>query len=224
MFWRGTAGLGKGCKCSRRRIFGCVTSCTDARDEGTSMKQATYTIRGTTPLLMHSERLANPFDPLTREIKALTGKRKKTEDDMREIARLEWRGGLYFDERDGIHIPGYNVFAALINGGKIHKLGSAIKRYAIVQEDKAPLSYDGPKTPDEMFSAGRWVDIRSVKVGTNKVMRCRPIFPEWQCTFTLLYDEGGLQRADIDRVVSDTGSMVGIGDYRPRFGRFEVIQ
>ncbi len=52
------------------------------------MKTATYTIRGTTPMLMHSERLANPFDPLTKEIKAISGKRKKTEDDLLEMARL----------------------------------------------------------------------------------------------------------------------------------------
>lgn len=188
------------------------------------MKSATYTIRGITPLLMHSERLANHFDPLTREIKAVTGKRKKTEDDHIEIARLEWLGGLYHDADAGIHLPGYNVFSALVTGGKVHKLGTAIKRAALVQEDKIPLVYTGPKDPDKLFADKSFVDMRSVKVGTSKVLRCRPIFRQWQCAFTLLYEESVLQRADIDRVVSDTGSMIGIGDYRPRFGRFEVVQ
>jgi len=187
------------------------------------MKQATYTIRGNTPLLMHSERLANPFDPLTKQIKAVTGKRKKTEDDLLEIARLEWLGGLYYDDSAGIHVPGYNIFAALIGGGKIHKLGTAIKRSAIVQEDKIPLVYEGPKKPDSLFENKRFVDIRSVKVGTAKVARCRPIFHDWQLSFTVLFDEGGIQRAELDRVLKDTGTMVGFGDYRPRFGRFEVV-
>jgi hypothetical protein len=188
------------------------------------MKSATYTIRGLTPLMMHSERLANPFDPLTKDIKAVTGKRKKTEDDLLEIARLEWLGGLYHDDDAGIHIPGYNVFAAIVTGGKIHKLGTAIKRSALVQEDKIPLVFDGPKQPDKLFSAKKFTDIRSVKVGTSKVARCRPIFKDWQLTFTVLYEESGIQRADLDRVVTDTGTMVGLGDYRPRFGRFEIAE
>lgn len=188
------------------------------------MKQATYTIKGITPMLMHSERLANPFDPLTQEIKAVTGKRKKTEDDLLEISRLEWLGGLYHDDVAGIHVPGYNLFAAIINGGKLHKLGTAIKRAAIVQEDKVPLQFDGPKTPAALFGDKRFVDIRSVKVGTSKVVRCRPIFRDWRCTFTVLFEESVIQRGDLDRVLRDTGNMIGLGDYRPRFGRFEIAE
>ena len=47
--------------------------------------------------MMHNARLANPLDPLVQEIKKLTGKRKKTEDDLLQIARLEWEGGFYFN-------------------------------------------------------------------------------------------------------------------------------
>lgn len=187
------------------------------------MKQVTYTIKGATPLLMHSERLANPFDPITKQIKAISGKRKKTEDDLLEMGQLEWMGGLYHDEDAGIHLPGYNVFAALIGGGKLHKLGQSIKRSALVQEDKVALVYDGPKTPEKLFENKRFVDVRSVKVGTAKIARWRPIFKDWQATFTVLYEESGIQRNELDRVVADAGSMVGLGDYRPRFGRFEVV-
>ena len=186
------------------------------------MKTATYTIQGTTPLLMHSERLANPFDELTKSIKAISGKRKKTEDDLLEMARIEWLGGLYHDDTAGIHVPGYNVFAAIIGGGKMHKLGTALKRAALVQEDKIPLQFKGPSDPDALFANKRFVDMRSVKVGTAKITRCRPIFREWMLTLTVLFEESVLQRGDLDRIVADTGSMVGIGDYRPRFGRFSV--
>lgn len=188
------------------------------------MKTATYTIQGKTPLLMHSERLANPFDPLTRELKALTGKRKKTEDDMLEIARVEWLGGLYSDD-DGIYMPGYNVFSALIGGGKLHKLGTAIRRAAIIEEDRLEIDFDGSRhDPEKLFEDKRFVDMRSVKVGTAKVMRCRPIFRKWKLTFGVHYDESGLERSDLDRCLRSAGAMVGLGDYRPRYGRFEVIQ
>jgi hypothetical protein len=188
------------------------------------MKQISYTIQGVTPLLMHSERLANPFDPLTREIKAITGKRKKTEDDLLEIARLEWLGGLYHDDNNGIHIPGYNLLAAMVGGGKMQKLGTAIKRSALVQEDAVPLVYEGPSDPDALFKDKRFVDMRSVKVGTSKVTRCRPIFRKWGCKFTVLFEESAMQRDDLTRIVRDTGAMVGVGDYRPRFGRFDVVE
>ena len=187
------------------------------------MKSVTYQVRGVTPLLMHSERLANPFDPLTRQIKAITGKRKKTEDDQLEVARLEWLGGLYFDEGNGVHLPGHNMFSAIVGGGKLHKLGTALKRAALIKEDHIRITYDGPKTPEKLFADARFVDMRSVKVGTAKVLRCRPIFKTWGATFTLLYEENSLQRGDLDRIVSDAGTMIGIGDYRPRFGRFEVV-
>lgn len=188
------------------------------------MKSVTYQIRGTSPLLMHSERLANPFDDFTRAIKAVSGKRKKTEDDLLEMARLEHHGGLYYDEAAGIHVPGWNIFATIVGGGKLHKLGTTIKRAVFVLEDKVPLIYDGPKTPEALFKDKRFVDMRGVKVGTAKIMRCRPIFKAWSATFTATYDENSIQRAELDRCVFDAGAMVGLGEYRPRFGRFEVIQ
>jgi hypothetical protein len=187
------------------------------------MKSATYTIRGTTPLMMHSERLANPFDPLTVELKALTKRRNKTQDDLLEIARVEWLGGLYHDDT-GIFVPGYNVLAALVGGGKMRKLGTAIKRGALVKEDKVPVEYTGAKKPDDLFKNKTFVDIRSVKVGTAKVARCRPIFKDWKLTFTVLYAEDTIQKTDLDLIVQDAGAMIGLGDYRPRFGRFEVVQ
>jgi hypothetical protein len=186
------------------------------------MKTATYTITGTTPMMMHSERLANPFDPLTREIKAVTGKRKKTEDDLLEIARLEWLGGLYHDEDSGIHMPGHNVLACIIGGGKLHKLGTAVKRACIVTEDKLPMQYEGPKDPNKLFANKKFVDIRSVKIGTSKVARCRPVFKDWALSFTVAFDESAIQQSEIDMCLQSAGAMVGLGDYRPRFGRFQV--
>jgi len=55
------------------------------------------------------------------------------------------------------------------------------------------------------------------------VLRCRPIFREWEIDFTVLFDERAIQREDLDMVVGDAGTMIGLGDYRPRFGRFELV-
>jgi len=186
------------------------------------MKIAKYTITGITPLLMHSERLANPFDSLTKELKAISGKRKKTEDDLLAMARIEFMGGLYHDDDAGVHVPGYNILATIVGGGKIHKLGTAIKRSVIVNEDKVAIDYEGPKTPAKLFDNKAFVDMRSVKVGTAKITRCRPKFSTWAATFSVSYDENSIQKSDIDQCITSAGLMVGLGDYRPRFGRFSV--
>jgi hypothetical protein len=186
------------------------------------LKQIQLTARGITPLLTHNERLANPFDPITKEIKSISGKRKKTEDDLLEMARLEWTGGLYHDDQIGPFIPGFNMLAALVQAGKVHKLGTAIKRSALVLEDKIKIEYAGPQNIGALFADKRFVDMRSVKIGTSKVLRARPKFDDWKLRFTIAFDESVLQIDDLMRVAQTAGAMTGIGDYRPRFGRFEV--
>ena len=58
-------------------------------------------IIGTRPLLMHSDIYADPLNPRTKAHKALTAKKKKTDEDHEAIAQSEWRGGMYFDEELG---------------------------------------------------------------------------------------------------------------------------
>ena len=48
----------------------------------------TLTLTGTSPLLMHNPQMVDPEFELNRAITAITNKRKKTDDDRREIARL----------------------------------------------------------------------------------------------------------------------------------------
>jgi copper chaperone CopZ len=54
-------------------------------------------------------------------------------------------------------------------------------------------------------------------------MRTRPIFPEWQAVIEITFDDEQVNKADIERAIADTGSKVGLCDYRPKFGRFEVL-
>lgn len=188
------------------------------------MKTRTYEIKGIGPMLMRSDRLADPTNDFTKAIKNISNKRKKTEDDHAEIAALEWRGSLYHDAENGIHVPGFNVHAALYQAAKMHKMGPRVKGGVIVQESTVPLNFDGPKDPDKLYADKRFVDIRTVGVSGKRVARCRPIFSDWSLRFTVLFDEGTLQTSDLDRLLEDAGRLIGLGDYRPRFGRFEVVR
>ncbi len=54
------------------------------------MKTFNAKIVGVSPLMMHSERLADPTNPTTRELKKLNAKRQKTEEDYLLIKQVEW--------------------------------------------------------------------------------------------------------------------------------------
>jgi hypothetical protein len=181
----------------------------------------TLTFRGTRPLLMHNSRLANPLDPATKAIKAVTSKRKKTDEDHETIARLEHSGSLYLDKDFGPYIPGENLSRCLVDGAKITRQGVSVTRGLIIKSDVNPLSYRGPRTADELWEAGH-KHMASVKVGTQRVMRCRPIFENWSLEADGLLDPAVLELSDVVTIATNAGLMCGLGDWRPRFGRFEA--
>ena len=175
---------------------------------------------GLRPLLMHADKFANPLDPLTKAHKELTGKRKKTDEDHEAIARSEWLGGMYIDEV-GPYLPGVNLESCLVAGGKLSKLGTQLKRSVEVMDEKCYLIYKGPKTATELWDAG-FTDARSVKVQTARLMRYRPMFREWSCEVELAYDPESIYREQVIKCLEDGGQFCGVGDYRPKFGRFRV--
>ena len=55
-------------------------------------------LTGITPLMLHNIRLADPDDPVVRQISELTAKKKSmTEADRLQVAWLKFVGGLYHD-------------------------------------------------------------------------------------------------------------------------------
>lgn len=178
-------------------------------------------ITGTRPLLMHADVFADPLNPLTKAHKSLTSKRKKTDDDHEAIAKSEWRGGLYFDEEIGPYLPGVMLEACLISGGKLSKLGTQLKRSAEIINDKCRLEYDGPRKIEQLWNKG-FYDARSVKVSSARIMRYRPLFKTWSAECEIAFDQESIDRADVLRCMKDGGQYCGIGDYRPKFGRFAV--
>jgi hypothetical protein len=177
-------------------------------------------ITGTRPLLMHSDKFADPLNPLTKAHKELTSKRKKTDEDHESIAKSEWLGGLYIDDK-GPYLPGVNIEAAMIGGGKLSKLGTQLKRSVEVMDERCHLVYEGPKSAEALWDAG-FYDARSVKIQTARLMRYRPMFAKWSCECEIAFDAETINREQVIKCLEDGGQYCGVGDYRPKFGRFTV--
>jgi hypothetical protein len=184
----------------------------------------TFTIEGIAPLLMHNGQLANPLNPLVKQMKALTGQRKKTDEVHAELSRLEFRAGLYVSPDGIIEIPSEVIESCLIEGAKKSKLGKQFKSSIAVMEN-APLDYGEKLTVDQLWERNEeFADVRGVKVGTSRVMRTRPIFRNWRLEFDVSYNADLVNPEQIMLAVSDAGTQVGLCDYRPKFGRFQIVE
>lgn len=183
----------------------------------------TITLTGRFPLLLHNSRLADPLDPIVREMKKASGKRTKTDDDYDKVARLEFAGSLYMDPDVGPFVPGENIQRCLVDAARISKLGVKVTRGVFIDTDVNPIAYPGPRSTDELWADEQFRHRASVKIATQRVMRCRPIFRQWKVQAHGLLDESQLNFDDLASVAEGAGMFIGLGDWRPRFGRFTAV-
>jgi len=186
-----------------------------------SYKELKFQITGVAPLILHNGQTADPLNPFSKSIAEITGKRKKTDADHREVARREWFAGLYLANGEPC-VPFQMMEASLIEGAKKHKRGPAAKA-GIIVEAHTPLLYDGPRKPEELWEDERFRIRVSAKVGTSRVMRTRPFFAVWSLEPVVKYLPDLLNGAEVEAFVAAIGLQIGLGDWRPRFGRFTSV-
>jgi hypothetical protein len=92
----------------------------------------------------------------------------------------------------------------------------------VVLEDELPLDGFKNMTPEKLWENPKNVDARGVKVGMAKIMRYRPIFRNWSLSATVMVNEDVVNINEVKKAMVDAGALIGLGDYRPRFGRFNV--
>lgn len=180
------------------------------------------TIRGTAPLLMHNSRLSDPLNPTSKAIKKLTSKRTKTDEDHESIARLEHAGSLYLDPDVGPYVPGQNVERCLVDAARISKQGVKVQRGVFIETDVNPVGYTGPRDVDGLWKDENFRHVASVKIGQSRTMRCRPMFTTWAVDADGILDPAVIDLTDLNAIAVTAGQMIGLGDWRPRYGRFEA--
>lgn len=187
------------------------------------LEKLNFRITGVAPLLMHNGRLADPLDDIARQIKEVSGKRHKTDADHEEMARLEWLGSLYLHEGEPC-IPADVLEAALIGRGGAARKQKMGKQAAagLMVFDNAPLEYEGPRDPHEMWKLPEFRFRCRVKIGQASVMRTRPIFKDWAANITAMHDPNIVNADAVALWMNIAGAEVGLMDWRPKYGRFEV--
>lgn len=65
---------------------------------------------------------------------------------------------------------------------------------------------------------------RPVIVNRARILRYRPEFDKWALGFVMTITDDELPADVVLDILQDAGKRVGLGDYRPKFGRFMVTQ
>lgn len=163
-------------------------------------------IRGTEPLLMHAP----------TGIGAPRSSKRVTSYDP----QAEAEAALYRDSNGTICVPNLVILAALREAAKEHKAPGkgrkTLKNFIL----------SGLRIRPEMIeiSPQTWsIDERPVVVQRSRVLRWRPRFENWSLEFDItIVDEATLSPTTVRNVLEDAGKFVGLCDFRPLFGTFEV--
>ena len=191
-----------------------------------SLKTIKIKISGLTPLMQHSDRASNPLSAISKEMKLITGKRKKTDEDHIALADLHYKAGIYWDDKVGVYIPDVMIKSCLagVSHGATKLAKKNFKASVFIEEEKIKLHYNGInkiKKLDDLVKDDFFRDTRMGKLGTSKVIVTRPIFQDWWAEFSIEFDDEVINKTDLKNIIYTAGKMAGLGAYRPDFGRFK---
>jgi hypothetical protein len=172
------------------------------------------TVDGIKPLLTHN--------PESMGIEIGPGKGSRIPE-----AEVEAEAGTYRDAEGICCLKGEAFRGSLLGAasawkGKARRSMKSVLSHVTVIEELAKLQRrDGSPITDYV------IDARRASIGKASIIRRRPRFEEWSCTFTIEYDPKMIPNPKIIvDIMQDAGNRIGVGDYRPGrngpFGRFTV--
>jgi len=187
-----------------------------------------FTIQGVVPTILCNGQTSDPLNKFSKDLKKITSKKSKTEDDHKAMAKLEFMACMYVNEKGNPCWPSDNIEAMIIKAAAKQRKGTDAKS-AIFVEEHAPLIYDGPKTPDTLWKyrtmdSNPFVLRASVVVNRSRVMRTRPIFREWSLQFNVHFLTDMFEKDQVIDILRTAGRVIGLSDWRPKYGRFNVTK
>lgn len=168
-------------------------------------------IRGTSDYLQHRR---NPED------ESDSTKKKNVVDYSKDADKA-----LYLDEKIGVYIPSKQISKAMFEAGKNFIVKGLVNYSKIVDSTVQVI-------PDKISIGKKTYDYKHEEFGRippktgSSVLISRPAFKKgWEAEFTMqVIDKDRLPIKVLKEIVEFAGKFVGIGDWRPHFGRFEVVE
>jgi hypothetical protein len=177
---------------------------------------------GISPLIQHRYPLPD-FNSQTKGGKKSTG--AVNYDD-------EWKGYFYADGEGKIYQPASHFDGALkkasvnfkVTGKRGKSYRDLISANVFVTPDM--IYHEGFVVPEHLDTDADkplYIDYRPVVVQRARVARARPTFKTgWKLSFQLEVIDDEVPAEVLQDILALAGKTVGIGDFRPRFGRFNV--
>lgn len=169
------------------------------------------TIRGTAPFLFHRWNV----DAIAEKAKAHKGSKAKKEDDTESF--------VYRDDDGNLAIPAEYLRMSIVNAAKFNQDPRSPRKSAmdLFKAGVVPLT--------DLCTTGHkdwdYLDRRRVMVQRNGITRSRPALAKgWTISadFQIIVPEY-ISSEMFNEVVQKAGKLIGIGDFRPTFGRFQVV-
>lgn len=138
------------------------------------------------------------------------------------LAKLEWEASLYLSKEEKIILPSMMIESLFVNGSKKSKQGK-LAQAGFICEENPLLHFDGEDLSiEELWERDQNRFVCAVRVQRNKIMRTRFIAEEWATDFACSYNDEHFNHSDILQIFQTAGANVGLGDWRPKFGRFDA--
>ena len=169
-------------------------------------------IEGTAPLLFHAWNV----EAVQEKARAAKGSKSKKEDNVESY--------VYRNDMNEISLPGEYFRQAIIHAAKY------------IQDPRSPrksamdLFKAGLLVLTEYASLGKqtwdYLDQRRVVIQRNGVNRIRPaMLRGWRADFELqVILPEYISREILGAAIQNAGRLVGVGDFRPTYGRFQVVE
>lgn len=135
-------------------------------------------------------------------------------------AQDEAEEGAYRLDNGELYQPAEHVYQALVKAaGQFNVKGRGKATYRDVVKGLVTISPECIPHGQKKYD----IDARPVRIQKARVMRRRPLLRSWKLSFTMEVLDGDLlPRETLNAILVKAGETIGIGDYRPRFGRFIV--
>jgi hypothetical protein len=176
---------------------------------------AHVTIEGTAPLLFHSWNI----DSIAEKAKSAKGSKSKKSDDIESyVYRIS-------DEDRRLGIPTVNFHAAIIEAAR-YVQDPRSPRKSARDLAKAGIIADAAVAPF-MPDTEEWdfIDRRRVTVQRAGITRERPAMRVgWRVAFDLVVTTPEyIDKALLRSLIQNAGRLVGLCDFRPTHGRFDIV-